>query len=178
MFSKFEAIGIGISVLFMALALYLLRLEGAFVGSSEQTAAVSEPSIVFIDEQGDGQRAVVDALTQAADERGRLRDLVVDDVVIGTGEPVIEGDTVTVHYVGRLQNGQEFDNSRDRGEPFTFTVGSGAVIAGWEEGVIGMREGGERILVIPPRLAYGEEGYGPIPANATLVFAVELLEID
>jgi FKBP-type peptidyl-prolyl cis-trans isomerase len=103
--------------------------------------------------------------------------LVIDDIVIGTGEEVKEGDTVSVHYIGTLPDGTEFDNSNKRGEPFEFTVGEGRVIKGWEDGLVGMKVGGQRILVIPPELAYGSQAMGPIPANSTLVFAIELLEI-
>lgn len=84
---------------------------------------------------------------------------------------------MTVHYIGTLQNGQEFDNSNKRGEPFTFTVGEGRVIKGWEEGIVGMKVGGKRILVIPAAMGYGQKGYGPIPPGANLVFAIDLLEI-
>lgn len=105
----------------------------------------------------------------------------------GTGKEVKNGDTVSVHYVGTLQTGEKFDSSLDRGQPFTFTLGQGQVIAGWEIGLMGgsgsnlrpMKVGEKRRLVIPPQLAYGERGTpgGPIPPNATLVFEVELLGI-
>jgi FKBP-type peptidyl-prolyl cis-trans isomerase len=84
---------------------------------------------------------------------------------------------VSVHYIGTLQDGTEFDNSKKRGAPFEFKVGEGRVIAGWEEGLVGMQVGGQRVLVIPPEKAYGSNGVGPIPGNATLVFSIELLEI-
>lgn len=103
--------------------------------------------------------------------------LIINEIERGSGAAVVDGDTVTVHYVGTLASGEQFDSSKDRGEPFTFTVGAGRVIAGWEEGIIGMREGGTRVLVIPPDMAYGTRSVGQIPANATLVFAIELLSI-
>lgn len=84
---------------------------------------------------------------------------------------------VVVHYVGTLPDSTEFDNSRRRGQPFTFQVGAGSVIKGWDEGLVGMKVGGQRILVIPPDKGYGAQAVGPIPANSTLVFAIELLEI-
>jgi len=87
------------------------------------------------------------------------------------------GDRVSVHYVGTLQNGTEFDNSMKRGQPFTFRVGDGSVIKGWDEGLVGMKVGGQRILVVPPEMAYGNTPMGPIPANSTLVFSVELVNI-
>jgi FKBP-type peptidyl-prolyl cis-trans isomerase len=82
-----------------------------------------------------------------------------------------------VHYIGTLQNGQQFDNSHTRGEAFTFTVGEGMVIKGWDEGLLGMKVGGQRLLVIPPDMAYGANAIGPIPANSTLLFSIELIEI-
>lgn len=100
------------------------------------------------------------------------------DLVVGTGAEAIAGKSVTVHYTGRLQDGTKFDSSVDRGQPFTFTLGAGQVISGWDEGIAGMKVGGKRKLVIPPDLAYGAQGYPPvIPANATLMFDVELLDV-
>jgi FKBP-type peptidyl-prolyl cis-trans isomerase len=104
-------------------------------------------------------------------------ELMVEDVIVGEGEEVEEGDTVTVHYVGKFEDGTTFDSSVDRGEPFSFTVGNGQVIAGWEQGVLEMREGGVRKLTIPPSLGYGPQDYGPIPGNSTLNFEIRLLEI-
>lgn len=98
------------------------------------------------------------------------------DVTIGTGPRAIAGDIVKVHYTGWLANGKKFDSSLDRNEPFTFELGHGDVIKGWDEGIKGMRVGGKRRLRIPPGLGYGAEGSGrDIPPNATLIFDVELL---
>jgi FKBP-type peptidyl-prolyl cis-trans isomerase FkpA len=100
------------------------------------------------------------------------------DEECGDGETAEAGSMISVHYVGTLENGEKFDASRDRGTPFQFELGAGSVIAGWDEGVQGMQVGGIRILTIPPDLAYGQAGAPPaIPANATLIFEVELLEI-
>ncbi|MEK7076825.1 MAG: FKBP-type peptidyl-prolyl cis-trans isomerase [Patescibacteria group bacterium] len=96
----------------------------------------------------------------------------------GSGAEAKTGDTVRVHYAGRLADGTKFDSSYDRGEPFEFTIGAGKVILGWELGIPGMKVGGKRKLTIPPELGYGEGGSLPvIPPNATLVFEVELLEV-
>jgi FKBP-type peptidyl-prolyl cis-trans isomerase FkpA len=100
------------------------------------------------------------------------------DVARGDGKEAKAGQTVSVHYTGWLPNGEKFDSSRDRNQPFGFTLGAGQVIAGWDEGVAGMRVGGRRKLIIPPDLAYGTAGAPPdIPPGATLVFDVELLDV-
>jgi FKBP-type peptidyl-prolyl cis-trans isomerase FkpA len=109
----------------------------------------------------------------------RQSGLHVREVAQGTGAEAVAGRSVAVHYTGWLPDGTQFDSSRDRGEPIEFVLGEGRVIDGWEEGVAGMREGGRRKLVIPPGLAYGSEGAGGvIPPNATLVFDVELMEVN
>lgn len=181
MVSKFEIVGIGLSVLCMAVALYLIRVETTFLslsGEATQVAQVAETAGVVVVGSGDNVTSErTNALVAAADLNGNLKKLVIDDIKVGTGAEVAVGDTVDVHYIGTLQNGQEFDNSNKRGEVFTFTVGEGRVIKGWEDGLIGMKVGGQRILVIPPELAYGNQAIGPIPPNSTLVFAIDLVAI-
>jgi FKBP-type peptidyl-prolyl cis-trans isomerase len=103
--------------------------------------------------------------------------LVIDDLAVGTGATAATGDTVTVHYIGTFTNGSKFDSSYDRGQPFSFRLGAGQVIAGFDQGVTGMKVGGKRRLTIPPSLAYGSTGQGPIPPNSTLVFEIDLLSI-
>ena len=104
--------------------------------------------------------------------------LKFDDTVIGDGATAEKGQTVSVHYTGWLTDGEKFDSSKDRNDPFQFPLGAGRVIRGWDEGVQGMKVGGTRRLTIPPQLGYGAQGAGGvIPPNATLVFEVELLAI-
>jgi FKBP-type peptidyl-prolyl cis-trans isomerase FkpA len=100
------------------------------------------------------------------------------DIVVGSGDMALAGKMVKVHYTGWLTNGKKFDSSVDRGKPFTFTLGGGRVIKGWDEGVAGMKVGGKRQLRVPPSLGYGARGSGGvIPPNATLIFDVELLDV-
>ena len=104
--------------------------------------------------------------------------LRITNLVVGTGAEATSGQTVVVHYRGTLEDGSQFDASYDRGTPFSFPLGAGRVIKGWDEGVQGMKVGGKRKLVIPPDLGYGARGAGGvIPPNATLIFEVELLEV-
>ncbi len=100
------------------------------------------------------------------------------DVAIGTGAIAVPGSRVVVHYVGRFPDGTIFDSSVARNEPFPFILGDERLIQGWNMGIEGMKEGGRRVLVIPPSLGYGAEQNGPIPANSTLIFEVELLRVD
>lgn len=104
--------------------------------------------------------------------------LVIEDIKVGTGAEATKGKTVDVHYVGTLESGKKFDSSRDRNEAFSFKLGAGMVIQGWDQGVAGMKVGGVRKLTIPSDLGYGDRGYpGVIPSRATLVFEVELLGV-
>ncbi|MEW5742778.1 MAG: FKBP-type peptidyl-prolyl cis-trans isomerase [Myxococcota bacterium] len=111
-----------------------------------------------------------DVVEQYSDE------LQITDTVVGTGETAVAGMTVTVHYRGTLTDGQVFDSSFNR-EPLTFKLGARRVIRGWDQGLVGMKVGGKRTLIIPPRLAYGSKSVGQIPPNSHLIFDVELLQV-
>ena len=103
----------------------------------------------------------------------------IEDFIVGEGPEAKAGDNVSVHYTGTLLDGTKFDSSVDRGQPFSFPLGRGRVISGWDNGVAGMQVGGKRKLIIPPEEGYGARGAGGvIPPNATLVFEVELLKIN
>lgn len=107
-----------------------------------------------------------------------LKQLIKEDVRIGNGAVAKPGKSVTVHYRGMLVDGSQFDASYDRGQPFTFSLGAGGVIRGWDQGVAGMKEGGKRRLLIPSDLGYGPQGSPPkIPPNAVLVFEIELIKV-
>ena len=124
--------------------------------------------------------AVLDLQPPAIPEPTEVGDLLeVEDLFAGTGDPVESGDTVTVHYLGTLTDGTVFDASWRRGMPFTTTIGVGMVIPGWDQGIVGMREGGRRLLKIPSDLAYGERGSGAaIPPDTPLLFVVDLIRIQ
>ena len=115
--------------------------------------------------------------TQANTQSATEPKVQIVDTVVGKGTEATTGKTVTVHYTGTLTDGTKFDSSVDRKEPFTFTLGAGQVIKGWDQGIVGMKVGGKRKLTIPPELAYGNNAVGAIPANSTLIFDVELLEV-
>lgn len=127
---------------------------------------------------GDAAQQTPDGATTAATAapEGKLE---FTDEVVGTGDEAVDTKKVTVHYTGTLQNGTKFDSSLDRNSPFTFTLGAGQVIQGWDQGVKGMKVGGKRKLTIPPHLGYGDRGVGGvIPPNSILLFDVELLKVE
>jgi FKBP-type peptidyl-prolyl cis-trans isomerase len=146
-----------------ALALFALVLSACGDSGDGKGGAASAAGDFAVDSA---------ALTRTASGLG------YQDVEVGDGAEAREGQVAVVHYTGWLTDGTKFDSSRDRGTPFSFPVGAGQVIAGWDEGVAGMKVGGRRKLVIPANLGYGEMGAPPvIPPGATLVFDVELLEV-
>lgn len=128
-----------------------------------------------IEEQKSNNMEQTAEVNQDQDEKQGLK---IEILKQGSGEEVKKNDVIAVHYTGRLEDGTKFDSSLDRGEPFTFTLGTGKVIKGWDLGVLGMKIGEKRQLTILPELGYGAGGIGHIPPNATLIFEIELLSIN
>lgn len=155
-------IAVVVAVVVVAIFIFL----GFFgVGSTKQEPAVPQ-----------GVSAAQDLLNDIS-KTGKVSQLSVIDTVVGTGPEVKSGDTITVNYIGVLPNGTVFDASQNHGQPFTFGLGAGQVIKGWDQGLVGMKVGGTRLVAIPPELAYGERAVGQIPANSSLIFQVELVSL-
>lgn len=141
---------------------------------SEQMAAINKAA-----EDKENTAILGDNINQNMQPKFDSTKLNIEDIKLGGGDEVKAGDKVSVHYTGWLTDGTKFDSSLDRGQPFSFTVGAGQVIAGWEQGLLGMKAGGKRKLVIPAALGYGASGVpGAIPPNAILIFEIELLKIS
>ncbi len=138
-----------------------------------------------LDKEVEGIKTGQEELQVGLEETGEIEDMMtveklqIEDIIIGEGKEATTGAKVTVNYTGTLTDGTKFDSSFDRDEPFTFTFGVGQVIPGWDEGLVEMKVGGKRKLTIPSDMAYGEAGAGDvIPPNATLIFEIELLEVE
>jgi peptidylprolyl isomerase len=173
---KKETLGMIGSVGIMALALYVITNDEYFweKESTSETEIIEE---VIISEKTESEQSLEKALLEAVDKNGNVVKLVVLDTRLGEGEGVKDGDVIVSHYIGATQESGRFDSSYERGEPFVFRVGVGTVIEGWDKGVIGMKVGGQRVLVIPSDMAYGNMQVGNIPPNTPLIFSLELLEI-
>ena len=171
--SKNEAVGLLAAIIVLGLTFVGTRFN-PFMTAPETVDGTPVENVELPDVKAN-PAAAYDALKGAMNGQGAVTKLITQDVRIGTGTVVKAGDTVRVHYTGMLQDGTQFDSSLSRGVPYTFILGTGVVIKGWDEGIVGMKVGGERILVIPADLAYGNRQVGPIAPNSTLIFSVELM---
>ncbi len=156
----------------------VLALGGLYVGFNPATQTSGSPSPISSPEAGVSVMCTTQPSANTSLKDSDVTELKKEDVKVGAGAEAVAGKTVVVNYIGRLVNGKQFDASCDRGQPFDFPLGAGNVIQGWDQGVAGMKVGGQRRLIIPSSLGYGANGAGSdIPANAALIFDVELLEV-
>lgn len=152
------------------------KSDNSSATSSSQAATTEQPVTTDQSAGTAGQDASADA---GPGKVADVTELKIEDLKVGTGAEAVAGKTVTVNYTGWLTDGTKFDSSLDSGQPFSFVLGTGYVIPGWDQGVAGMKVGGKRRLTVPPALGYGANGAGGvIPPNATLVFDVELLNVQ
>lgn len=181
---NFIWVGIGIGAATIIAAILFTRADSS--NSAKKTSAITPiPTIAQEVEQIVKEIEVNPSpSTQSADinvtitPMQEVNELIIEDLVEGTGDKAVSGKKVSVNYKGTLINGTQFDSSYDRGQPFNFTLGAGQVIEGWDQGVAGMKVGGKRKLTIPPKLGYGSRDMGTIPPNSVLIFEVELLGVE
>lgn len=170
-FTRAEWIGVGVALVAAAMLFFGGSIWRTFFGeggafTTSQTVPTAQTSTTN-----------TLATTTTMQNISTIKGLEIYDEQVGTGAEAKAGQTVTAHYIGTLTNGTKFDSSIDRGQPFTFTLGAGQVIKGWDQGIAGMKVGGVRRLVISPELGYGANAIGSIPANSTLIFEVQLLGV-
>lgn len=168
------------SYMLVVIFLILLSVVGGIIvfsykKSSDSSLQTATPSATITSDTSEAGESFA---TPSGSPTMNTTELQIEDQKIGTGETAVPGKKVTVNYVGTLTNGSKFDSSYDRNQPFSFTLGAGEVIEGWDLGVEGMKVGGKRKLIIPPSLGYGSSDLGVIPPNSTLTFEVELLEVE
>lgn len=180
--NRYEIIGITVSIILVIIVLGVTRFF-PFSYNEIETVSTSESDvtrdIIRVDPEAQNKEAALkQAILDGSTREGRVTKLIVHDISVGSGREVKVGDTVTVHYIGLLKDGPQFDNSYKKKKPFLFKVGASQVIEGWDRGIIGMKEGGERILVVPASMGYSNTIVGPLPANSTLIFLIELLLIE
>lgn len=174
--SRYEIVGIGASLLMLIAVLSAIRYLPPFFENGPTGS-----DVIVVDSSSPNQaNALASAITAGSDASGNITKLIVDDVQIGTTteRTVRTGDTVTINYIGEVKDGKQFDDTYKTGEPVTFVVGGGEMIEGLERGIVGMKEGGTRVLIVPPQLAYGAEKVGRILPNSSLIFLVELVSIQ
>jgi FKBP-type peptidyl-prolyl cis-trans isomerase FkpA len=156
---------------------YFFLLNGTILSLNTDNGSM-EQGVDIPTQQYAATPAAAPSTTTMANNSYSLPGIQITDVVVGTGAEAVAGKTVVVNYTGKFTDGKVFDSSIPRGTPFDFVLGAGMVIAGWDEGVAGMKVGGKRTLVIDSTKAYGPNDYGPIPGGSTLIFDVELLDVQ
>ena len=170
-----------IGIFFLFVALILINIFSNKSPATVETHTENEIDVV----QAQLNEALTEVQSQVENinvdiqsEEHMTEELIIEDKVVGEGVEAVNGKNVTVHYTGTFIDGSIFDSSVQRGTPFTFFLGGGQVIKGWDQGVLGMKVGGKRMLTIPPALGYGDADRGPIPGGSTLIFEVELLGVE
>lgn len=168
-----------ILIVFTAIAVWFVVQKTKEVRETTETPTLTVTPTLDLTPSTDSRQASSPQATPEAGQSIRYDNgLIVQDVVVGNGKTAANGDTLSAHYLGTLKNGTVFDESYGRGQPIQFVLGSGQLIKGWELGLVGMKEGGKRKLIIPPDLGYGAKGAGGlIPPNATLLFEIELVSV-
>jgi len=157
----------------------LYKMPVTFPDGTKVDTYISKDGLLFFPEGMNIAEITKQVATDANINNQNQVELQTEILTEGSGSAIVEsGDSITVDYTGTLEDGTKFDSSLDAGQPFTFTIGQGAVIKGWDQGLLGMKVGEERKLIIPSDLAYGSNGSGPIPPNATLIFTVKLISIN
>lgn len=159
---------------FLAAGLVLLALVSLTACAAQPAEAPQEPAPA---EQPAAETPAAPETPAPTVDPATVTELKVEEIKAGDGAEAKSGDTVSVHYTGWLADGTKFESSLDSGQPIQFALGQGQVIPGWDQGVTGMKVGEKRRLIIPPDMAYGESGSGPIPPNSVLIFDVELVSI-
>ncbi len=163
---------------FITIFLIALAVGGGIYFLSAKNAAAPTQSLQTLGAEDTIEPSSQPVATDSANTTNNMEELKIEDEVIGTGAEATPGKNITVNYSGTLVDGTKFDSSYDRGTPFSFVLGAGRVIQGWEQGFNGMKVGGKRKLTIPASLGYGSADMGVIPPNSTLIFEVELLGVQ
>jgi FKBP-type peptidyl-prolyl cis-trans isomerase len=169
--NKYIILSVGIVIVIVAIIAYSQRttVQNSSVNNDVAPTIMSTPSSL---EQTGNESATITPMQEEVTE------LIIEDLVAGTGAEAVAGKKITVNYKGTLTDETQFDSSYDRGQPFSFVLGVGSVIQGWDQGFARMKVGGKRKLTIPPSLGYGAQATGAIPANSVLIFEVELLKVE
>ncbi len=174
--SKNEWVAVGASLVLVGYTLFGSQVGSLFKKTTNQN--MQEEAKESLQAEVDAAREVAAAAQSKPQSNATMNDIIISDSVVGTGVVAVSGKVISVNYLLALSDGTVIQNSKDFGAPFSFVLGAGQVIQGWEKGFTGMKVGGVRTIVVPPSLGYGAQAVGPIPANSTLVFTVELLGVS